>query len=196
MPQQFGKGRIEQVAHLFGADLAASGKPLGELGEAGDVDEGKRPGDALVGDVGRRGQPLTGQAGDVGPQALLGLGHVTDSRRARRGSQAADAIHGFALVKAQVSSTTERKTSPRCIFVNASSTSPRPMVSLTNCSSGRRPCRCRSTSIGKSRDGRQSPYQLELTDPPRPKTSINGSSRVMSGVGTPTSTTRPAKSRP
>jgi hypothetical protein len=30
---------------------------------------------------------------------------------------------------------------------------------------------------------------------PRPKTSISGSVMVMSGVGTPTSTTRPARSR-
>ena len=45
-------------------------------------------------------------------------------------------------------------------------------------------------SIGKSRLGRQSPYQEDLSAPPRPKTSISGSSIVMSGVGTPTRTTR------
>ena len=50
-------------------------------------------------------------------------------------------------------------------------------------------------SIGKSRDGRQSPYQLDFSAPPRPKTSMNGSSMVMSGRGTPTSTTVPARSR-
>ena len=50
-------------------------------------------------------------------------------------------------------------------------------------------------SIGKSRLGRQSPYQDDLVAPPRPKTSISGRSMVMSGVGTPTSTTVPARSR-
>ena len=49
--------------------------------------------------------------------------------------------------------------------------------------------------MGKSREGRQSPYQDDLRAPPRPNTSISGSSSVMSGVGTPTSTTVPARSR-
>ena len=44
-----------------------------------------------------------------------------------------------------------------------------------------RPCRYRSISIGKSRDGRQSPYHDDFSAPPRPKTSMNGSSNVMSG---------------
>ena len=39
------------------------------------------------------------------------------------------------------STTTERRTSPRCIFSNASSTSPSPMVSETNPSRSNRPCR-------------------------------------------------------
>ncbi len=52
------------------------------------------------------------------------------------------------------------------------------------------------TSIGKSREGRQSPYQLDFSAPPRPKTSISGmSGTLMSGVGTPTRTTVPARSR-
>ena len=38
------------------------------------------------------------------------------------------------------------------------------------------PWRYRSISIGKSRDGRQSPYQLDFRAPPRPNTSMNGSS--------------------
>ena len=38
-------------------------------------------------------------------------------------------------------------------------------------------------SSGKSRLGRQSPYQLGLMRPPRPKSSMNGSSMRMSGVG-------------
>ena len=51
-------------------------------------------------------------------------------------------------------------------------------------------------SVGKSRDGRQSPYQLGLSAPPRPKKSIIGmSGSAMSGVGTPTCTTVPARSR-
>ena len=49
--------------------------------------------------------------------------------------------------------------------------------------------------MGKSRAGRQSPYQEDLSAPPRPNTSSSGSSSRMSGVGTPTSTTVPAKSR-
>ena len=41
-------------------------------------------------------------------------------------------------------------------------------------------------SIGKSRDGRQSPYQLGLRAPPRPKNSIIGmSGNVICGLGTP-----------
>src|SRR6185295_11076282 len=39
-------------------------------------------------------------------------------------------------------------------------------------------------SMGKSRLGRQSPYQDDLVAPPRPKTSISGNSMVMSGAGT------------
>src|SRR5512140_1898772 len=69
------------------------------------------------------------------------------------------------------------------------------MVSDTNLSSGSRPCRYRSVSIGKSRSGRQSPYQEDLSAPPRPKKSSSGASSRMSGVGTPTSTTVPAIER-
>ena len=51
-------------------------------------------------------------------------------------------------------------------------------------------------ACGKSRAGRQSPYQLDLSAPPRPNTSCSGmSGSFMSGVGTPTSTTVPARSR-
>ena len=50
-------------------------------------------------------------------------------------------------------------------------------------------------SIGKSRVGRQSPYQLDFSAPPRPNTSSIGSSICISGSGTPTSTTVPARSR-
>ena len=50
-------------------------------------------------------------------------------------------------------------------------------------------------SIGKSREGRQSPYQRDFSAPPRPKNSMSGSSSFMSASGTPTSTTVPARSR-
>src|SRR3954471_9879308 len=93
------------------------------------------------------------------------------------------------------STTTERSTSPRCMVSNASSTWSSLMRSLTNLSSGRRPCSYRSTSAGKSRSGRQSPYHDDFKEPPREKKSMSGISSVMSGVGTPTNTTVPARSR-
>src|SRR5690606_34213399 len=93
------------------------------------------------------------------------------------------------------SSTTDRSTSPRATFEKAASTSSRPMVSDTKASRSRRPWRYRSMSIGKSRDGRQSPNQDDFSAPPRPNTSNSGSSMRISGVGTPTSTTVPARSR-
>src|ERR1700753_916369 len=71
--------------------------------------------------------------------------------------------------------TTLRSTSPRSILLKAASTSPRAMVSETNLSSGRRPSRCRSISIGKSRLGRQSPDQGELSAPPPANKSSRGS---------------------
>ncbi|SKV09556.1 Uncharacterised protein [Mycobacteroides abscessus subsp. abscessus] len=49
--------------------------------------------------------------------------------------------------------------------------------------------------MGKSRSGRQSPYQEDFNEPPREKKSIKGISSVISGVGTPTNTTVPARSR-
>ena len=91
--------------------------------------------------------------------------------------------------------TTERSTLPPCILWNASSMSPSAMRSETNLSSGSRPCRCRSIRVGKSRSGRQSPYQDDFNEPPREKKSTSGMSRRMSGVGTPTRTTVPARSR-
>ena len=47
--------------------------------------------------------------------------------------------------------------------------------------------------IGKSRVGKQS-RTMSFEEPPRPKTSIKGKSIRISGLGTPTSTTVPAKS--
>src|SRR4051812_18862802 len=93
------------------------------------------------------------------------------------------------------STTTERSTSPRCMVSNASSTWSSLIRSLTNLSSGRRPCSYRSTRAGKSRSGRQSPYHDDFKEPPREKKSMSGISSVMSGVGTPTRTTVPARSR-
>src|SRR5699024_2427156 len=98
-------------------------------------------------------------------------------------------------VGAGLISTTERSTFPAVIFSNAGSTSSMPMRSVTKPSRSSRPRRYCSTSIGKSREGRQSPYQADLIDPPRPNTSSSGSSQVVPGSGTPTSTTRPARSR-
>src|SRR5713101_4723273 len=91
--------------------------------------------------------------------------------------------------------TTERSTSPRCIRVNASSTSSSAIVSLTNPFRSSFPFKWRSTSEGKSRVGRQSPYHDDLSAPPRPKSSIMGSSIVVVGSGTPTWTSTPAWSR-
>src|SRR6478735_197127 len=91
--------------------------------------------------------------------------------------------------------TTERSTSPACILWKASSMSPSPMRSETNFSNGSLPCRYRLIRVGKSRSGRQSPYHDDFSAPPREKKSTSGISSFMSGVGTPTSTTVPAKSR-
>jgi hypothetical protein len=82
------------------------------------------------------------------------------------------------------STTTERSTSPRCMVSNAASTWSNLMRSLTNFSSGRRPCWYRSTSAGKSRSDRQSPYHDDFSAPPRENKSTSGISSVMSGVGT------------
>ena len=60
---------------------------------------------------------------------------------------------------------------------------------------GRRPCRWRSTSIGKSRLGQAVAVPARLEAPPRPKKSIIGRSMRISGLGTPTCTTVPARSR-
>src|SRR5262249_22756882 len=60
-----------------------------------------------------------------------------------------------------------RSTPPRCILPNAASTSSSVIVSETNFSSGSRPCRYSPVSMGKSRSGRQSPYQEDLSAPPR-----------------------------
>ena len=49
--------------------------------------------------------------------------------------------------------------------------------------------------MGKSRVGRQSPYHEDLSAPPRPNSSIIGSSMVIDGSGTPTWTSVPARSR-
>src|SRR3954468_20120507 len=94
-----------------------------------------------------------------------------------------------------VNATTLRSTSPACILWKASSMSPSPMRSETNFSSGSRPWVYKLIKVGKSRSGRQSPYHDDFNEPPREKKSISGISNVMSGVGTPTSTTVPARSR-
>src|SRR5215467_10604629 len=90
--------------------------------------------------------------------------------------------------------TTERSTSPRCILAKESSMPSSVIVSETNFSSGSRPCRYSVVSMGKSRSGRQSPYQEDFSAPPRPNRSSSGSSICISGVGTPTWTSTPARS--
>jgi hypothetical protein len=92
--------------------------------------------------------------------------------------------------------TTERSTRPLFIVAKASSTWWRPMRSETKASSGRRPAECSSSRAGKSRSGRQSPYQEDFRAPPRPKTSRRGTCSCICGVGTPTRTTVPARSLP
>src|SRR5690606_15582511 len=92
--------------------------------------------------------------------------------------------------------TTERSTPPRCILSKAPSTSSRGISSVMNLSNGSLPCRYRSIRAGKSRDGRQSPYQEDFSAPPWEKYSSSGSfGASMSGVGTPTRTTVPPRSR-
>src|SRR6478735_8655153 len=103
-----------------------------------------------------------------------------------------NALNGPAV---HLRTTTERSTSPACMRWNPASISSKPMRSETNFSSGSLPCRYNEIRVGKSRSGRQSPYQDDFNDPPREKKSISGISSVMSGVGTPTSTTVPARSR-
>src|SRR5690606_22810008 len=177
-------------------------------GGAGAVGEGGRGVDVVVVGVGAhdgRQPPLPHRLGDgVGV-----VGGVDDDRLV----VVADDPHVVvdvpgAAVEAELSggdepfdagghhsTTTERSTSPRCMRSKAFSTSSSPTVSVTNAARSSRPCRCRSISIGKSREGRQSPYQEDFSEPPRPKTSRSGSSSFISGVGTPTRTTVPARSR-
>ena len=68
--QQLGEAVVEQVVHLLGADLALLREPLGERGEARDVDEGKRPLDLLVSRVRRLAQPLDRDSRHVRRQAV------------------------------------------------------------------------------------------------------------------------------
>ena len=158
--------------------------------DRGDVTAVDRVDDRLrvVGGIDDDDLPLVADEPDVVGDLPLAAVESEDARRV-------DEFDRGVLMKL-ISTTTLRSTSPRSIRWNASSTSPRPMVSVTKSSSGRRPCRWRSTSSGKSRLGRQSPYQLGLSAPPRPKKSIIGmSGNVIVGVGTPTCTTVPARSR-
>jgi len=46
--EELGEAGVENLVHLLGADLALAGEPLGQIGEAGDVYEGKRARDLLV----------------------------------------------------------------------------------------------------------------------------------------------------
>ena len=92
----------------------------------------------------------------------------------------ADAVDGRSGLRGRRRSAAPRR-APSC------GTRPRPRRArssrCTKRSRSRRPCRYRSISIGKSRDGRQSPYHDGLSAPPRPKNSIIGRSIVIVGVG-------------
>ena len=92
--------------------------------------------------------------------------------------------------------TTERSTSPRSILWKASSTPSSAMVSDTKRSRSKRPCRYRSMSIGKSRDGQAVavPRRLERPAPAEELDHRDVGHRHV-GLGTPTCTTVPARSR-
>ena len=92
--------------------------------------------------------------------------------------------------------TTERSTSPWCIFSKACSTSSSAMRSVTNLSSVSRPCRC---EVDQHREvaARQAvavPGRLQRPAAAEERAG-SGSSSFMSGAGTPTSTDGPARSR-
>ena len=58
--EQRGEHAVERVAHQLRADLALARQPLGQRGEAGDVDEHERRLDLAVARVGRvRSQSMT-----------------------------------------------------------------------------------------------------------------------------------------
>src|SRR5699024_3114390 len=92
-------------------------------------------------------------------------------------------------------SATVRRVSPSCSEDSAATTPATSARPVTRRPSGRRACRNRSSRYGESRSGRQSPYQEDFSAPPRPTTSSSGSVISTPGRGTPTSTTRPARSR-
>src|SRR5699024_583028 len=96
----------------------------------------------------------------------------------------------------RATSTTVRRVLPSCSASSAASVPARSVRPVTKRSSGSRPCRNRSIRYGKSRSGRQSPYHEDFSAPPRPNTSSSGRVSSTSGRGTPTRTTRPARSRP
>ena len=64
---------VERVAHQLGADLALPGEPLGQRGEARDVDEDERCLELLVAGVRRRAQPVDDQPRHVRLQQLVGV---------------------------------------------------------------------------------------------------------------------------
>src|SRR5690625_8034207 len=88
--------------------------------------------------------------------------------------------------KQQEITATERRLAPSCMESSAASTPARSVRPVTNRSSGRRPCRNRSVRYGKSRSGRQSPYQEDFSEPPRPNTSSRSEERRVGNGGAPT----------
>lgn len=62
------EGRVERLAHLLGAGLAAARQPLGERGEARDVGEHQRALERAGLDPRRGREPVDDQPGDVGKE--------------------------------------------------------------------------------------------------------------------------------
>jgi hypothetical protein len=78
--EQSREGLTENVAHLFGADIAPPREALGEPGEARDVDERQGAADPHVSGVITGWRPIAQQHGDVGQQPCdstrdIGSGH-------------------------------------------------------------------------------------------------------------------------
>ena len=63
--EERGEHAVERVAHELRADLALPGEPLGESGEARDVDEHERSVDRAVARFRRLPQPLDQESGNI-----------------------------------------------------------------------------------------------------------------------------------
>ena len=89
---QLAEDASDDLRYLLGPDLAALSQPLGEGGEASDVDEQQRALDPAVVGVRPGGQPVDGEPRDVGQERCHGRSHPgladgaggTDAARVRR----------------------------------------------------------------------------------------------------------------